>query len=76
MPGELCCSGEDEAEGSELPDPPEPFGGPVWSWDWAPGCRSLGFHHELFQRFLLLIPTEQKNFFNFILLETHIVKLS
>lgn len=46
------------------------------SCDWGPGRCSLGFHHELFQRLLPLIPTKQKNFFDFILLETHIVKLS
>lgn len=40
-----------------------------------PGCWSLGFHHELFQRLLPLIPTKQKNFFDFVLLETHIVEL-
>lgn len=42
----------------------------------APGCCSVGFHHELFQRPLPLIPTKQKNFFDFILLEAHIIKLS
>lgn len=42
----------------------------------APGCCSVGFHHKLFQRPLALIPTKQKNFFDFILLEAHIIKLS
>lgn len=36
----------------------------------------MGFHHKLFQRPLPLIPTKQKNFFDFILLEAHIIKLS
>lgn len=42
----------------------------------APGCCSVGFHHKFFQRPLPLIPTKQKNFFDFILLEAHIIKLS
>lgn len=42
----------------------------------ALGCCSVGFHHKLFQCPLPLIPTKQKNFFDFILLEAHIIKLS
>lgn len=54
-----------------LPTHPGP-----WMVQSERGRCSLGFHHELFQCLFPLIPTKQKNFFDFILLETHIVKLS
>jgi len=60
--------GDGAAEGWVWANPPESSGGP--------GRWSLGFHHELFQRLLPLIPAKQKNFFDFFLLEAHIVKLS
>lgn len=40
---------------------------------WAP---SLPLHHELFQRLVSLVAAEQEDFFDFILLEAHVVELS
>jgi len=38
--------------------------------------HSLPLHHELFQRLVPLVPTEQEDFFDFVLLETHVIELS